>query len=1075
MRINVPVPDASATLGPAAQVDDDDCATDTDDDDATGPPSLLHVEYKHLLPTIKNSRRQISAETMMELLKSIQATGGTLEDGAAAGVGAGAASSPVDPWTSPETTPPISSLGSPSATTPPGGQSTAAPPGGPAVTPPGPGGQFSTGGLPGGQFSGLYRKLIIIDARWPYEFAGGHIRGATNLWKPEQVFSYFLRQPPASMADGQRICVVFHCEYSQQRGPQLFDRLRGRDRDIHGLKQEWSSLFYPEMYVLQGGYKHFYETFGPAANSVVNTPRAETTPGPMMTPSPLPSYRSLALAGPATAAGEAIVRCESVPLQDNSGHSTAPQSARAHKPLPSAAAAANRLRPHAKSSGASVQSTAAAAAVASALSPRSFACSPAPAPVSAIAQQRASSPFLHQPLPAPAAFQSIAASARQHSAAGLSAASPLGVPSGNAMEDTLDQPVASAAHTTAAAGSSQSAPVSAVGESSFSAFHPASASYVPMLDPRFKAQRLVHTKEADNEKRNLTRSASTGTLGGAHGAAPASGAATPCLPITAPPTPPTRPQSSLGGGSNTDSPLVSGSGSGGASGLPSPMVLPHVSTHSGYAAAANSTGLTPRMGSTSLSYNSPGYAVPLPSAIHMLPDAVDCMRDELARARRRSLSLSNSQNRSSAGTPMLVLSSQSSAAGADAHNASELTPSTPVFHGRSLPPTGRDLMSSLTATLSTQQHHQQVQTPSSVSSSSSFDHTGLLFSPIGNGGSGSSRSPGLVRSASVNSEMAAAAAAGADANMQQPLPLHSFAAGLPLRARQSPSPTSRGLFSSSSNSGSAVASPSSRAVSAGGFGFGGSQSQSQSGGLNSGYSSLNSSTASLNQSGLGFGSPLQLGLSGGGTGIGLRSLSAAAAGGGAGGSSYCSPVFAGVVAGGATGLVASPRQQGRGSPHIPQQSQAQAQAPHHPPLPASPPQLAFRSRSDFSSVNQAKRASASSASIQAAMAAAAAAAALSTLEKARLLSGTPVIPECSPTLFDESGVAVTRGSHSRDSRDGAADSPSLSLSRVAGSSPPPLLPEDGTPRSQSLSSRNGGCYPRSGSVLEEFPDASEEE
>jgi hypothetical protein len=51
--------------------------------------------------------------------------------------------------------------------------------------------------------------------------------------------------------------LIFYCEYSSKRGPHLFNALREADR-----KQNiaiYPKCFYPEMYLLKGGYKNFYE------------------------------------------------------------------------------------------------------------------------------------------------------------------------------------------------------------------------------------------------------------------------------------------------------------------------------------------------------------------------------------------------------------------------------------------------------------------------------------------------------------------------------------------------------------------------------------------------------------------------------------------------------------------------------------------------------------------------------------------------------------------------------------------------------------------------------------------------
>ncbi len=52
-----------------------------------------------------------------------------------------------------------------------------------------------------------------------------------------------------------RSIIVFHCEFSQKRGPQLCGKLRELDRQKNIDK--YPLLCYPEIYVLEGGYKLF--------------------------------------------------------------------------------------------------------------------------------------------------------------------------------------------------------------------------------------------------------------------------------------------------------------------------------------------------------------------------------------------------------------------------------------------------------------------------------------------------------------------------------------------------------------------------------------------------------------------------------------------------------------------------------------------------------------------------------------------------------------------------------------------------------------------------------------------------
>ncbi|XP_066207556.1 M-phase inducer phosphatase 1 isoform X4 [Saccopteryx leptura] len=104
-----------------------------------------------------------------------------------------------------------------------------------------------------GNFANLIKEFVIIDCRYPYEYEGGHIKGAVNLHMEEEVEDFLLKKPIVP-TDGKRIIVVFHCEFSSERGPRMCRYVRARDR----LGNEYPKLHYPELYVLKGGYKEFF-------------------------------------------------------------------------------------------------------------------------------------------------------------------------------------------------------------------------------------------------------------------------------------------------------------------------------------------------------------------------------------------------------------------------------------------------------------------------------------------------------------------------------------------------------------------------------------------------------------------------------------------------------------------------------------------------------------------------------------------------------------------------------------------------------------------------------------------------
>ncbi|XP_067148203.1 M-phase inducer phosphatase 1 [Apteryx mantelli] len=104
-----------------------------------------------------------------------------------------------------------------------------------------------------GKFASFIKECVIIDCRYPYEYEGGHIKGAVNLHMEEDVEDYLLKKPILP-SENKRVIIVFHCEFSSERGPRMCRFVRERDR----LGNEYPNLHYPELYVLKGGYKDFF-------------------------------------------------------------------------------------------------------------------------------------------------------------------------------------------------------------------------------------------------------------------------------------------------------------------------------------------------------------------------------------------------------------------------------------------------------------------------------------------------------------------------------------------------------------------------------------------------------------------------------------------------------------------------------------------------------------------------------------------------------------------------------------------------------------------------------------------------
>lgn len=73
------------------------------------------------------------------------------------------------------------------------------------------------------KFNKCFFYKQVIDCRYPYEFEGGHIVGAQNLYTEDQVNERLLA-PSSTInikSSPTKSIIVFHCEFSLQRGPML--------------------------------------------------------------------------------------------------------------------------------------------------------------------------------------------------------------------------------------------------------------------------------------------------------------------------------------------------------------------------------------------------------------------------------------------------------------------------------------------------------------------------------------------------------------------------------------------------------------------------------------------------------------------------------------------------------------------------------------------------------------------------------------------------------------------------------------------------------------------------------------
>ncbi|KAI1732808.1 rhodanese-like domain-containing protein [Ditylenchus destructor] len=83
------------------------------------------------------------------------------------------------------------------------------------------------------------RKFVLVDCRYPFEFNGGHIRHAINLYDLENMIKIFF--PMDENAFKMKVKIpIFYCEFSQKRGPTISTF---SIRDIANFTPRISSLF----------------------------------------------------------------------------------------------------------------------------------------------------------------------------------------------------------------------------------------------------------------------------------------------------------------------------------------------------------------------------------------------------------------------------------------------------------------------------------------------------------------------------------------------------------------------------------------------------------------------------------------------------------------------------------------------------------------------------------------------------------------------------------------------------------------------------------------------------------------
>lgn len=79
-----------------------------------------------------------------------------------------------------------------------------------------------------------------------------------TFWSPaKEIKSKFSDSEKKTTISKKKI--IFHCEFSQARGPKMYQLLRSFDREINYF--QYPKLTYPNLCILEGGYSNFVEKF----------------------------------------------------------------------------------------------------------------------------------------------------------------------------------------------------------------------------------------------------------------------------------------------------------------------------------------------------------------------------------------------------------------------------------------------------------------------------------------------------------------------------------------------------------------------------------------------------------------------------------------------------------------------------------------------------------------------------------------------------------------------------------------------------------------------------------------------
>jgi len=108
-------------------------------------------------------------------------------------------------------------------------------------------------------------KLLIWDARFIYEYEGGHIRGARRF-EVKNIRSQLEEIVRNARAQNEKYYVICYCQFSSSRAPKLRDILFSAETDIMLSERKGVQLFSEEdsrfrVFIVDGGYDQFFSKF----------------------------------------------------------------------------------------------------------------------------------------------------------------------------------------------------------------------------------------------------------------------------------------------------------------------------------------------------------------------------------------------------------------------------------------------------------------------------------------------------------------------------------------------------------------------------------------------------------------------------------------------------------------------------------------------------------------------------------------------------------------------------------------------------------------------------------------------